>query len=110
MTITQRTAEEASKYILESIENWKSAGQDKKIISLSNLAEKWRSDTSGPSAKIKLLHQSIKALELILKRNENVGIPLGQLGDQLEYLKKEYKDLIDKYGEPKPKVKKGGNK
>ena len=27
MAITQRTVEEASKYILESIENWKSTGQ-----------------------------------------------------------------------------------
>jgi len=43
MAITPRTAEEASKFILESVEEWKNTSQDKKIISLSNWAEKWRS-------------------------------------------------------------------
>ena len=40
MAITPRTAEEASKFILESVEEWKNTSQDKKIISLSNWAEK----------------------------------------------------------------------
>ena len=59
MAVTQRTVEEASKYILDSIEDWKNSGQDKKIISLSNWAVRWRSNTGGPIAKMRELQKNI---------------------------------------------------
>ncbi len=66
------------------MEDWKNTGQDKKIISLSNWAEKWRSNTGGPTAKIKSLQKSIKGLELIIKRNKKIDIESPNLGNSLK--------------------------
>jgi hypothetical protein len=107
MAITQRTAEEAKVYIVESLKQWEEANESKKIISLAAFAEKWHSSKgASPIAKMKSLQLSIKALKLILKRNEKIDLPSGQLEDQVKYLEDEYKELADKYGEPKTKIKK----
>lgn len=103
MAITQRTAEEAKAFIAESLKHWEDNGESKKIISLAAFAEKWRSGLGSPVAKMKSLQKSIKALQLILKRNKKIDIPSGILEDQVEYLQGEYKELVDKYGEPKVK-------
>jgi hypothetical protein len=103
MAITQRTVEEAKAYIAESLKQWEEANQSKKIISLAAFAEKWRSVTGSPKAKMKSLQKSIKGLELIINRNENIDLPSPNLKNSLEALKKIYNELITKYGEPKTK-------
>ena len=103
MAITQRTAEEAKAYIAESLKQWEGNEESKKIISLAAFAEKWRSGPSSPVAKMKSLQKSIKALKLVLKRNEKIGVPSGILEEQVTYLQDEYQELVDKYGEPKVK-------
>ena len=110
MAITQKTTEEAIKYIQDSIENWKSAGQDRKIISLSNWAEKWRSNTGSTTAKIRSLQKNIKGIEQIIKRSQKEGIQGTVLDDQLKEFKDQYNSLVSKYGEPKTKAKKGQTK
>ena len=109
MATTERTVDEAHKYINESITHWISTGEEKKVKSLAGMAEKWRSKTGGQSAMIKALQKSIKGLDLIIKRNEKVGIPSGILSDQLDDLTEEYKTFVAEYGEPKTKIKREQN-
>jgi gas vesicle protein len=105
MAITQRTVEEASKYIQDSIEDWKKTGQDNKIISLSNWAEKWRSNTGGPVAKMKDVKKSINDLKRIIKRKLKVNPDSNNtaLQKELENHEKYYASLVANYGEPKTK-------
>ena len=106
MAVTQRTVEEAENYIEQAIERWKFLDEEKKIISLASLAEKWSSDEIGPLAKIKTLQKSIRGLELIINRNDRAGFHSGALDDHLVNFKLEYEDLVSKHGEPKGSVKK----
>jgi hypothetical protein len=96
---TKFTVQEAETYIKESIESWREY-EEHKIISLAQFAERRRFTESGPFTTMRTLKKSIRAIDLSVKRNEKVGIPSGLLDDQLEYLKGEYKELADKYGEP----------
>ena len=100
VAITQRTAEEAKVYITESVKHWEEIGESKKIISLANFAEKWRSNTSL-STKIKAIKKSIKGVELILKRNEKIGLNSPNLVKSLEGLNNEYNKLVKNNDNPK---------
>jgi hypothetical protein len=108
MANTQRTVEEASKYILDSIEGWKSKGQDKKIISLSNWAERWNSKNGGHVTKMREILKTIRGLELIIKRNKKINPNTDStvLEGELERVRKVYAKKVDLYGDLKPKVKK----
>jgi hypothetical protein len=105
MTITQRTVEEAGKYILDSIEDWKNTGQDKKIISLSNWAEKWRSNTGGYVSRMRDLQKNIRALEQIMKRKKklNQQTDLSGLEKELKAHQENFKFYVEKFGDLKPK-------
>jgi hypothetical protein len=102
---TKFSLQEAETYIKESIESWREF-EEYKIISLAQFAERRRSTDSGPIKKMRELKKSIRAVDLSVKRNEKVGIASGILADQLDYLKREYEELVKNYGEPKAKVKK----
>ena len=107
MAITPRTAEEASKYILESLEEWKNTSRDKKIISLSNWAEKWRPKReTDPFKKMEEINKSIRDITRSIKRNKDIDLPSPNLEQSLEALKIKYNELVVIHGEPKPKVKK----
>ena len=109
MAITPRTAEEASKYILESVEEWKNTNQDKKIISLSNWAEGWRSNAGGHTTRIRELKKNIRALTLVIKRKRVMYLEMpaeDPIVLELEAHQNAYNDLVAQYGEPKISKKK----
>ena len=100
MTPTQRTVEEASKYILESIEDWKNKGQLKKIISLSNWAEKWRSKIGEETANMKQLFRNIRDLKRVIQGNKKIdpNADVRVLEREVEILSKAYSNIETKRG------------
>jgi hypothetical protein len=73
MTVTIRTVEEAKIYIAASLTEWEALNESKKIISLSNWAEKWRPTNAAGYAKIKTLKSSIRYLEGYIKNATKEG-------------------------------------
>jgi hypothetical protein len=101
--LTERTVEEAEAYIQESIKQWKEIGQEKRIISLSNLVEKWRSNTVGHIAKMRGLQKNIRALKLVLERDAKISQSVNNYALQgtLDSIKEEYARLVETHGELK---------
>lgn len=102
---TERTVEEAETYIRESIELWKEIGSEKRIISLSNWAEKWRSNTVGHAAKMRGLQKNIRALKLVMERDEKINLNVNNYALQgvLDSNNEEYARLVETHGELKTK-------
>ena len=111
MAVTKRTEEEAKKYIIDSLEEWKSNDQGRKIISLSNMIEQWRSNKGKTLKKIRAIKKSIKDIERIIHRHQiiNPTTNVKVLEDELLRFKEAYDGMVKKYGEP-PQTKKRQNK
>jgi hypothetical protein len=95
---TERTVDEAIEYISETILLWKEEVKEGKIISLAAFAEKWRSTSGGPTALYHDLQKNIKAMELIIKRNENRNIPTDGLKVELTEMYNSFTDVCEKLG------------
>jgi hypothetical protein len=109
MEITKRTVVEAIKYIQDSIKEWEATDQDHKIISLSNWAEKWHSGTNSVHiSRMIALQKNMRELKYIIHRNDRTTNTTDDdtFENAWDAAKKEYDELVAKYGEPKPKIKK----
>jgi hypothetical protein len=107
MATTKRTVKEAVDYISESISYWEK-DEEKKIMSLASMAEKWRrSKTISPVKKMKEVQKNIKALTLIIKRNlkMNPNSDNTVFEKSINIAQSEYDKLLAEQGEPKTKEK-----
>lgn len=104
---TKRTAEEAKAYIIESIELWEKEGIEKRIISLSNWAELWRSrsEIAATTNKIKMLKISIKDLQRAIARNIKMGYETKGLYEQWETMSNNCSELEASYTPPVRKTR-----
>ncbi len=92
---TKRSIEEAKTYIEESIKLWEGTNQEKQIISLSNWAEKYRiqNKIAFIEARIKALKKDNKSYELIINRNNKLGVDYPVIKAQMEQNFEEIKEL-----------------
>jgi hypothetical protein len=108
MAVTPRTPQQAKEFITKAIADWEATGDEKqikKIVSLSNWAEKWHSTTGGHIAAMKDWEKNKKAIELIMKRKlkHNPKTDNTALEKELETHKNALKDYTERYGELKAK-------
>lgn len=109
MATTERTTNEAQKYIEESFAHWIASGEEKKVRSLAAMAEKWRSRKTKPRQYMMDLQKNINALETLIRRklklkpnSDNSG-----LQKELEETKNIFNKMVETHGElPTKKPKK----
>jgi len=96
--VTQRTLDEASKFIEDTITYWVTSDEEKKVILLAAHAEKMRSGIGGPAAQIKALNKNINSSKLKLKR-KIFSSPKAKanLEEELEWYRKELARLQSTY-------------
>jgi hypothetical protein len=108
---SKKTVEEAEPYINESIKHWKENGLEKRIISLSSWAEKWRvsEENAKTAAKMKNLEKSKSDLFKVMRRHEAAGLNIDPIQEQIEEIDKHLIDLSDSYIAP-PRRSRKSNK
>jgi hypothetical protein len=107
MEAKQWTFDEADKYIKETINHWISSGNEGKVISLAKMISRWRrSKTISPLTKMKEAEKNIKALNLIINRNQKINaINDSSIQEALNNALKEYAKYVAEYNESKTKEK-----
>ena len=104
---TERTLDQAKDYIDESIDSWIFKGEEKKVISLASMAEKWRSKTINPKIRMRELQKNINQLNQIILRTQklNPDADVKSLKYAIDGNEFEYTKLVEIPSEIKTKTK-----
>ena len=107
MATTERTLDEAKDYIEDSITQWIMNGEEHKIISLANFAERKRSKKENPWKNMADLHKNINSYKSILERNKKIDPTADNnvIEAILADAEKKYDELFDKHGEYEPRTR-----
>jgi hypothetical protein len=105
---TERTAEEAEDYIIESMRYWKSYGLEKRIISLSKWAEYWRviGENAEMAFKIKILDSGMRNLKRIIDDYKKLNMDTHGLQEQWQQMFESLTDLQSTYNPPTKRTRK----